>query len=245
MAHIKGPGMFYVNSVISRKDIMDYDTFMKWYDDDHIAEIMETSGISDAFRYIDNDAESSKPYLAFYPMPDVAFTQGEEFKKIRVKSELLPGSQMCFDLADFDARIYGLTAKVGSRDGVASTLFVTAIEPGTGSPDAEVERWFEGGLQDAVSKIPGFKRTTRYKLLYARTNAQSRALGNLPTTDEAPPEPPSWAAVHEFDREVDASSIEAVKSAGQALAILGSAKQVEFVTYRLAKAHGGKGFFDG
>lgn len=107
---------------------------------------METSGISDAFRYIDNDAESSKPYLAFYPMPDLAFTQGEEFKKIRVKSELLPGSQMCFDLADFDARIYGLTAKVGSRDGVASTLFVTAIEPGTGSSDAEVEKWFEGDV---------------------------------------------------------------------------------------------------
>lgn len=31
MAQIKGPGMLYVNSVISRKDIMDYDTYMKWF----------------------------------------------------------------------------------------------------------------------------------------------------------------------------------------------------------------------
>lgn len=107
---------------------------------------METSGINDAYRYINNDSKASKPYLAFYPMPDLAFTQGEEFKKIRVKSDLLPGSQICFDLADFDARYYSLIGKIGSRKGVASTLFVTAIEPGTGSSDAEVEKWFEGDV---------------------------------------------------------------------------------------------------
>lgn len=107
---------------------------------------METSGISDAFRYIDNDPKASKPYLAFYPMPDLAFTQGEEFNRIRVKSELLPGSQICFDLAEFDVRYYGLTAKVGSRDGVASTLFVTAMEPGLGSSDAQVDIWFAGDV---------------------------------------------------------------------------------------------------
>jgi hypothetical protein len=99
-------------------------------------------------------------------------------------------------------------------------------------------------LQDAVSRIPGWKRTTRYKLLYARTNAQSRALKGLPTTDEAPPEPPTWAAVHEFNCDVEASSIEAAKSTEGSKKILGNAKQVEFVTYRLAKAHGGKKYFD-
>ncbi|QDS69042.1 hypothetical protein FKW77_009748 [Venturia effusa] len=217
---------------------------MKWYDEDHIAEIMETSGISDAYRYIDNDQNASKPYLAFYPMPDLAFTQSEEFKKIRVKSDLLPGSQICYDLADLDVRYYGLTGKVGSREGVASTLFVTAIEPGADSSDEEVKKCLEEDLQDTVSKLPGFKRTTYYKLLYARTNAQSRALKGLATTDEALPKLPTWAAIHEFDREIDASSIEAVKSTEQAVKTLESAKQVEFATYRLAKAHGHKKFFD-
>jgi hypothetical protein len=80
--------------------------------------------------------------------------------------------------------------------------------------------------------------------LYARTNAQSRALKGLPTTDEAPPEPPTWAAVHEFDRKVDAPAIEGVKGTEQAKKMLSAAKQVEFTTYRLAKAHGGKKFFD-
>lgn len=96
---------------------MDYDTYMNWYDEDHIAEIMETSGIQDAYRYIDEDKSADKPYLAFYPMPEMAFTQGQEFKKIRVKSDLLPGSGLCYDLADIDVRYYGLTEKSGSRTG--------------------------------------------------------------------------------------------------------------------------------
>jgi hypothetical protein len=116
-SNIKGPGMLYVTSKISRKDIMSEEVYMKWYDEDHIAEIMETSGIKDAYRYIDTDKTVDKPYLAFYPMPDIAFTQGAEFKKIRVKSDLLPGTGICYDLADIDVRYYGLTGESGTRKG--------------------------------------------------------------------------------------------------------------------------------
>jgi hypothetical protein len=115
---IKGPGMLYVTSRIGRKDIMTEEIYMKWYDEDHIAEIMDTSGISDAYRYIDENKSAEKPYLAFYPMKDLAFTQGPEFKKIRVKSDLLPGSGICYDLADIDVRYYGLTGDDGSRKGM-------------------------------------------------------------------------------------------------------------------------------
>lgn len=100
----------------------------------------------EAYRYIDNDPNASKPYLAFYPMPDIAFTQSEEFKKIRVKSDLLPGTHICYDLADIDVRYYGLIGKMGSRQGVASTLFVTAIEPGSNSVDGTIDEWFKGDV---------------------------------------------------------------------------------------------------
>jgi len=236
--------MLYVNSVISRKDIMDLETYMKWYDEDHIAEIMETSGIKSAFRYINTNEGASKPYLAFYPMPDIAFTQGDEFKKIRVKSDLLPGTGICYDLADIDVRYYGLSDKVGIRKGVATCLFVTAIEPDSATSNEAIEDWFKTNLQDTVSKIAGFQRTTRYSLLYARTNAQSRALKGLPTTDEPAPEPPTWMAIHEFDRVVEASEVDGVKEMEVVKKVLGKAKQVEFETYKLAKAHGSKKFFD-
>ena len=91
---------------------------MKWYDEDHIAEIVETEGIKDAFRYINVEKGSPlilKPFLAFYPMPDLAFTQGPEFKKIRVKSDILPASGIVYDLADIDVSHFGLVAKAGGK----------------------------------------------------------------------------------------------------------------------------------
>jgi hypothetical protein len=97
---------------------MSEEVYMKWYDEDHIAEIMETSGIHSAFRYIDAVRKEDKPYLAFYPMPDLAFTQGDEFRKIRVKSDLLPGSGICYDLAAIDVRYYGLVETLGTRSGM-------------------------------------------------------------------------------------------------------------------------------
>lgn len=87
-------------------------------------------------------------------------------------------------------------------------------------------------------------RFPRYRVSKGRRATQLRALKELPTTGEAPPEPPIWAAIHEFDREVDASSIEAANSTEQAGKTLGAAKQVESVTYRLAKVHGGQRFFN-
>ena len=117
---IKGPGMLWVTSRIAKsaQDILDEETFLKWYDEDHIAEIVETDGIKDAFRYIDVEKGSPsipKPFLAFYPMPDLAFTQGPGFRNIRVKSDLLPGSGIIYDLADIDVSYIGLLGKTEAK----------------------------------------------------------------------------------------------------------------------------------
>jgi hypothetical protein len=122
--NIEGPGMLWVTSRVAKSsaDILDETTFMKWYDDDHIAEIVATSGIKSAFRYINIDIESylgspaaPKPFLAFYPMEDIGFTQGREFKGIRVKSDILPGSGIIYDLADIDVSYFGLVGKSGGK----------------------------------------------------------------------------------------------------------------------------------
>jgi hypothetical protein len=80
--------------------------------------------------------------------------------------------------------------------------------------------------------------------LYARTNAQSRALKGLPTTDEAPPEPPTLQAIHEFDRIVKQEELKEAKETAQAKKILGAAKQVESDIFGLAKSFGDKTFYD-
>jgi hypothetical protein len=108
---IKGPGLLYVNSKIARTDLLDEDSYMKWYGEDHIPEIIETSGVDSALRFKNVDESVDKPFLVMYPMKDIAFTQGEEFRKIRVHSDLLPGGGPIYDLADIDVRYYGLVEK--------------------------------------------------------------------------------------------------------------------------------------
>jgi len=117
---IKGPGILWVISRIadSAKDILPEEVYLRWYDEDHIAEIIETSGIKDAFRYTNTEKGSHnapKPYLVFYPMGDLAFTQGLEFKNIKVKSDILPGTGICYDMADIDVGYFGLIGKTDAK----------------------------------------------------------------------------------------------------------------------------------
>jgi hypothetical protein len=229
----------------SAKDILSEEQYMKWYDEDHIAEIVATPGMPNAFRYINVNRESvQKPFLAFYPMADLAFTQGEEFRKIRVKSDLLPGSGIVYDLGDIDVAYLGLDGKPTEAKGkkeAAPYILVSALEPSDSTPDNEVEQFFDNQTT-TVSKMPNYLRTVRFRLQYARTNAQSRKLKGLPTTDEPAPEPPTWQAVHEFTAEPPQIVVDKVK--GDSSTVLKAAKQNEVNVYKLAKVHGGGKFFE-
>lgn len=127
--HITGPGLLFVRSRIAQeaKDTFDEKTFLHWYDDEHIPEVVASSGIKSGFRYLDiyktsplgNDA-NPKPFLAVYPMRDTAFTTTDEFKNLRVKSDKLPGSGLIYDLADMDVSVLGLGGKT-DRTGSAES----------------------------------------------------------------------------------------------------------------------------
>ncbi|KAF2489793.1 hypothetical protein BU16DRAFT_622403 [Lophium mytilinum] len=245
-AVVKGPGMLWVMSSISRPDIMDEKTYMKWYDEDHIAEIMETSGIQTAYRYKDVDiGKVDKPYLAFYPMKDLAFTTGEDFKKIRVKSDLLPGSRLCYDLADIDVRYVGLVGKTEyavPKKESAPYVLLAGIYPSDDTPESEVEKYYDEQIKE-LSKAKGYMRSTRFKLLYARSNAQSRALKGLPTTDTPPPEPPTRMVLHEFSEEPDSGIRDKLRT-DKSNKIVADAKETEAILYKLVVAHGRKNFFE-
>ena len=90
--------------------------------------------------------------------------------------------------------------------------------------------------------LKGHIRSTFYHLQYARTNAQSRALKGLPTTDAPAPKPSTWVAMHEFE---EAMSVPPeLEQTPNAKRVVQGAKQVEVVVYRLARALGTKWFFD-
>ena len=150
-----------MTSRIAREDVLNEKTFFNWYDEDHIDEIVQTSGMKSAFRYLDVEIEEKtkkkeKGYLAFYPMQDLAFTQGEEFRGIRVKSDMLPDTGIIYDLVDFDVRYLGLVEKTEpkqAKKAAAPCVVIFAVEPGPDTSDDELERWYKEEVSTFASTI--------------------------------------------------------------------------------------------
>lgn len=245
---INGPGLLYVRSRIaqSAKDILDEKTFLGWYDDDHIAEVVSTSGICSGFRYIDvakisalGSSNNPKPFLAFYPMDDMRFTLGDEFRNIKVKSDLLPGSGIVYDIADFDVSYLGLEMKAERKkdiSGAAKFMLSCCIRLGT----SQATHDFFKQQREHLAQAKGYVRTLLFGLQYARTNAQSRRLKGLPTSDEPSPEPSTHLAMHEFDERLDEQVVETVRTS---VGKLGDVQGEVFV-WVLQRSHGDGNFFD-
>lgn len=107
MMDMKGVGMMYVQSAITSPELTEK-TFWKWYDDIHIKEILEDfdGAVTSAIRYKNVDPKAEMPYLSTYEVPDIAYLVTPKFGSISVKSDLLPGSGVCYEVADFDQRYY-------------------------------------------------------------------------------------------------------------------------------------------
>ncbi|KAH6673042.1 hypothetical protein B0J14DRAFT_701007 [Halenospora varia] len=246
---MSGPGILYVNSKIARTDLLNEQSYMKWYGEDHIPEIIETSGINSALRWKDVDPKVNKPFLVMYPMKDIAFTQGEEFKKIRVHSDLLPNRGPIYDLADIDVRYYGLIQTYdpkGTKPGQTKTICTAAMELGDKVTEKDFDDWYRQEHLEELSKVPGYLRTTRFKLLYHRTNAQSRQLKGLPPRPEDKEiiAPPTWQAIHEFDTEnIDMTKLMATADTEWSKKIMGNVARVEAPMYHHVQSYGDGKFF--
>lgn len=100
--------MLAAHSRLVKPDVCPPEQYEKWYFEDHIPDVLSTSGIRRALFYTNTDPKADRPYLALYPMADLPFLQSDEFVKgIRVKSPLLPknkdgGEGLCYDYMDVD-----------------------------------------------------------------------------------------------------------------------------------------------
>jgi hypothetical protein len=98
----------------------------------------------------------------------------------------------------------------------------------------------------ALEDSPNYIRTLRFKLLYARTNAQSRALKGLPTTDEPHPEPSTWLAMHEFAEAPNEDYVNVLNDGVNSAAKEAGWGETEIETFvwRLDRVHGEGKLFD-
>lgn len=101
---VSGPGWLYVESKITRTDILDEDTYVKWYETQHLPDLAGMSGIFCARWFKDLDPSADRPYLALYTLDDLGFVYSQEFKDMALVSDLLPGGGNIFSMADFFMR---------------------------------------------------------------------------------------------------------------------------------------------
>jgi len=108
---LDGPGIIYVTSKIVRNDVLNEETYLKWYEEDHIPDILDKTPIKSALRFSNINPKADRPYLLMYPMEDLAAIHGEGFKQLKVKSDFMPDKGAPYDFADLDFRDYKLIQK--------------------------------------------------------------------------------------------------------------------------------------
>lgn len=232
---MSGPGLLFVTSKITKPDVVSEDVFMKWYDTEHIPDLLATTGFDAAFRYRNVDSKADRPYMVAYPMRDIAFGGSDEFKSLRLHSKLFPDDGLCFNVADFDMRYYEhvqLFEPSGANAGVAKCVMAAAIEPGDATSAEEFDEWYRKQHLDMLSMTDGYVRSNRYRL--------SSAVGNNgPVTSQGLP---TWLALHEFDTlSLPMDQIGKTVATEWAKAMLGTAKIVEATVYELQKKYGDGG----
>lgn len=106
--NLSGPGILWTASKIRKPDLLDWGTFLKWYEGDLIPRCMALSGFNTALRATSRDHSDERPNLVILTLDDLAFFDTDEFKTIPDYSEILPGSGKFWEVVDFENRWYSL-----------------------------------------------------------------------------------------------------------------------------------------
>ncbi|KAI8932100.1 hypothetical protein NX059_010985 [Plenodomus lindquistii] len=240
---LHGPGILYVTSRIkpSSSHTLDEATYLKWYDDDHIPELVSTSGIKSSFRFANTNPQpqshdensAAMPYLVYDPMQDLAFTTSDEFRNIRVESQILPPGSVIYDFAEFNVYYFGLHSVCGTKRGEDSVKFIVTERF---SAEGELQRTAIETCNEmfgTVARASGYIRTLSFQLQFAHSNAQSNGSGKA--------EPGSWLCIHEFSMK----PVEAVLvSRGEILEDHVGTTTKEMDVWELKKTFGEGRFFD-
>ncbi|GLB45171.1 hypothetical protein LshimejAT787_2000760 [Lyophyllum shimeji] len=143
------------------------DEFNNWYDNEHAPLRLTVPGISSAARYKTTDGKAPS-WLALYDAMNPGVLQGEPYKALSAQASGREKS-IVSRLATLNRRIYDRFTTVKSPNFSAASLpakfvLVVGIEPAP-EKEEEVNRWYDEEHLDLMSKVPGFIRARRYKLV--------------------------------------------------------------------------------
>ncbi|TKA62772.1 hypothetical protein B0A49_09097 [Cryomyces minteri] len=219
-------GLLFATSKIKNPELSD-DIYNKWYNDIHLPDVLATGCAPIALRYKNKNKDAKMPYLALYPLDDLALLESEKFKNIPLTSDVLPGGGEAFENIEFAIRTYLPIQKFEGqieKSGRGNCIICVAMEPAEGT-DEEFDEWYRKQHLDMLSMVRGYRRTTRYKL----------APGNDSSL-------PRYLALHEYDdSDVPGDQLKLVVGTEWSKKIIGEAKAFDRDVYELVKEAGKTG----
>jgi hypothetical protein len=125
---LKGPGIMWVNSKITKSEEMPQSLFTDWYDQVHIPDVLTVEGIVAGWRYESKDKDDQVPYLAIYSIPELEVIQKNiEFKSVPHHHEMLHGGRSIHLYAKFDTRFYKRIQTYENENSVQGSTPLTYI----------------------------------------------------------------------------------------------------------------------
>ncbi|KAG6860263.1 hypothetical protein C0995_013507 [Termitomyces sp. Mi166 len=142
--------------------------FNEWYDKEHVPARLALPEFSTAARYQAADRKSPS-WLAIYDMTTVEVLQGDAYRALSVNASATEKS-IISRLAVLHRGVYRLFLTVENPDLDAALLpgkivLAAGILPNTPEQEEEIDRWYSHEHLPLLSKVPGFIRARRFKLL--------------------------------------------------------------------------------
>ncbi|KAK5167822.1 uncharacterized protein LTR77_007521 [Saxophila tyrrhenica] len=166
-----------------------------------------------------NELPADKTFCAVYQTKFENYTESEEIKKTAKTSEMFGGKEF-FPLAEWDVRVYELIQDY-NPDNLPDTAppFTLHVQNEPAS-DADYHDFYENEHLDLLHKVPGYRRSQRYKLVH-------NIMG-------APEGTPRFLVIHEWDHldALDGPELRAADSSPNVHRVFGTAKAVNVRGFR-------------
>ncbi|KAF8512310.1 hypothetical protein BU17DRAFT_54104 [Hysterangium stoloniferum] len=165
-----------------------------WYDNEHAPLRLTVEGFQTALRYKANDT-AQPGWLALYDLTDPDVITSDAYKAINLnqsqrENDIIAKSKM------LNRRVYSHISTQTSPRLSPSALpakYVLIVSVDAKPEDeADLNKWYAVEHMDAISKVPGWLRGRRYKLVSTKELAGQADKDTPPAT--------KYLSVHEWDR---------------------------------------------
>ncbi|KAH7125357.1 hypothetical protein B0J11DRAFT_528234 [Dendryphion nanum] len=183
-----GPGLMQLAFSIPSTSKLSQETFDTWLNEVYLPALIDSGVVLSAWRYRAANLDYPKQHIALLKIGDLAPVQDGAIQKISRTSDKFPTNGPVEEFVDSESKIFALDQLFETErqpEDVAKTIIWAAMEPQPGG-EADLDAWYRDEHNQQMSEQPGWKRTTRFKLLY-----QHRS-------DGREPEYLSFVAIHEF-----------------------------------------------